>query len=642
MINLKKISNKKSQLYGLSAFIYAIAIAVMLIVGVMGISKDYQTRSTAGQYRFYSVVATKNAQIVKSLLDQERSFVVDKALYFTGAYGGYNPYSEMFYTRNCSAYGCDDGASCNLCPDSYEEETVYCSHDLGGKCVYEEDGVEIPVSVDDGVKVYIEKLEDCGIRNVDTSFVPEKRLPYWSGSDCIPPPSRLENVFKTLAGDLLGEPDQRIIMPLQAGSDEIRTFNYKMKLNRFNDDGVIDVNWLPLGVDELRISIPPRPEAPVVDYSFSVFAKTVKETQFFDIYEKAVQIAEGEMDSKMVRNLPGKVGFSVKTGEVNSSGTYENINPVDYNPFKGLAGHIFKSDAEKYGTAAEIVTDYGVASFGGICSETTSVCEGFDSEGGPGSVGGERVDVRECIEDIISSTTKKDYPTTCTANVKVDDKITITEFVGCDSGDTLEDSYDDKVMKCIVSRVAYMKGNEFLAESEEEEFVVKTLPVEFNISLNSMSTKTKEYKTNCRDLDPVDVDTPFPITAAGTAPETPDPEDFPDLPEQGDSGTVGWVDDSMDYDDDGWTDCSETVGGVDMAREFCKCEGYDEIYDNGNNACYNSYITPGNLGGWISEPYPIRWSLEISDNCEYSQVDGTQSWGQATTIIKCGQEGETE
>ena len=83
-----KRPHKKAQVYGLSAFIYALAIAVVLLVGLIGMSKDFETKSQAATYRHYTSIITKNAETLKKEMEQERAHALDKALYLTAAHGG--------------------------------------------------------------------------------------------------------------------------------------------------------------------------------------------------------------------------------------------------------------------------------------------------------------------------------------------------------------------------------------------------------------------------------------------------------------------------------------------------------------------------------------------------------------------------
>jgi hypothetical protein len=113
---MKTIHNKKAQIYGLSAFLYALAIAIILIVGLLGMTKEFETKSEASLYRFNAVLASKTADTVKKIMEQERSYALDKAFYITGAYGGYSSYKDIVNAGNCTyavcAKNCPSGFAC--------------------------------------------------------------------------------------------------------------------------------------------------------------------------------------------------------------------------------------------------------------------------------------------------------------------------------------------------------------------------------------------------------------------------------------------------------------------------------------------------------------------------------------------------
>lgn len=132
-----KIS-KKAQLYGLSIFIYSIAIAIILIIGLVGLTREIEVYSHAGLQRHQAMTLTKNAEMIRTLIDQERSYAVDRALFYTGAYGGYSTGDLL-----------EDGDA------------------------------------------------SCGVRVMNIEHVGEKEVPYWinANSDCVPTDRKVREVF---------------------------------------------------------------------------------------------------------------------------------------------------------------------------------------------------------------------------------------------------------------------------------------------------------------------------------------------------------------------------------------------------------------------------------------------------------------
>ena len=232
--------NKKSQVYGLSAFIYAIAIAIILIIGLIGLSKEYEMKSSAGLYRFSSVIVTKNAEIIKKLMDQERGYAIDKSLFITAAFGGYSPDVDLILNTTTGTYP------------------------------------KVP----------------CGAKINPVAYMGEKVVPYWKkyGTLCVPTVDyMMDNTFTEFAGSVFVNPSQLLSGSISAATRTVLNMQYKLQINNINEtSGIIETSWfVNMDQDAIKLTAPPPPDKPVVEYSFKPFIHIFSNTEFFNVYREA-------------------------------------------------------------------------------------------------------------------------------------------------------------------------------------------------------------------------------------------------------------------------------------------------------------------------------------------------------------------
>ncbi len=460
---------KKSQLYGLSGFIYAIAIAVMLIVGVMGISKDYEERSSAGMYRFYSLTAAKNAELIKKMFEQERSYVIDESLFFIGAYGGYH-FKDFLPTDNCTAAAL---GGCNICPSG-----SYCDNTLD-RCVDDSGKIVAP---DPNVICYPGDLNKCGFKEIDVSYIPEKFAPYWTSQDCIPTVDEMKKNFENIAGQMFAEPDQNIIVPIATTAGKPIGFNYILHLERFGEGEVV-ADWFPQGFPKITLSMPPRPAKPVAVYDFEIFVHNEKKTEFFDLYEAAKSLSDssnGFLFNRLSRYLPSNIDQKYLTKKVNETAEiHYSTDSFDEAPFRVLAKEILLETPTIFGNPKVVLSD-------SHCAHLKSFCKNPDDE-------------TDCLNEVINDISKVYGGLPCTVLLELKENyVTIKGFVGCNSGNDL----DDTMMRCIMSRVASSRnlvvGTPFSPPGTEyENYNINIRPIDFNITLSAMGSTYKYYNTSC-------------------------------------------------------------------------------------------------------------------------------------------------
>jgi len=250
------MKNKRSQVYGLSAFIYAIAIAIILIIGLIGLSKEYDLKSAAGLYRFDSVLTTKTAEILKKIMDQERGYAVDKSLFITGAFGGYSPDVDLIN-------GC--GSSCN---------SYYCAP-----------GCFPNVKSSSG---------PCGAIINDITYMGEKIVPRWNyyGKICTPSIDyMISKTFMEFASQRFLNPSDLLVNAMSAATQSPLNLQYQMQLNSINDtSGIIETSWYSPSQAEIVLKVPA--DNPIIEYSFKPFVHIYSNTNFFKIYRAAALFAE--------------------------------------------------------------------------------------------------------------------------------------------------------------------------------------------------------------------------------------------------------------------------------------------------------------------------------------------------------------
>jgi len=239
----------KGQVYGISAFMYAIAIAVVLIIGVMGLSKEFETNANAGAFRFSSIMAARSGEQVKQLLDQERGYVIDKSFFSLGAFGGYLP-SDLLC--NTSIDGCK---SCDK-PKCYP-------------------------NVNDSNGQY------CGIIQVNVPFLGEKYVPYWNnlGTNCKPSMDAIIDRFSIYAGQYFRQPSESFRNAFISVLGEPLFYAYNLRILNYNEDkGTIETTWSSTS-DKITLKFPL--DKPDVEYSFEPFVHTYSKTDFFKLYKEA-------------------------------------------------------------------------------------------------------------------------------------------------------------------------------------------------------------------------------------------------------------------------------------------------------------------------------------------------------------------
>lgn len=232
---MKKPINKKAQVYGLSSFIYALAIAVILLIGLIGMSKDFETKSQAASYRYGATLVTRNAETIKKVIEEERNYALDKSVFVAGTSGGVR-------------------------------ETVLTPWACGSKI------------------------------NQSITYLPEYGITYWQkyGKTCIPTDQQTIDSILYYAENVFSKPDQTIITALSNAAGKDYNFDYVMKVVNYSKT-MFEVNWFAKGtvtedgvttpLEKISFTYPPGDET--IEYSFDPFVHTNSETTIFKIKSEA-------------------------------------------------------------------------------------------------------------------------------------------------------------------------------------------------------------------------------------------------------------------------------------------------------------------------------------------------------------------
>ncbi|MCD6547822.1 MAG: hypothetical protein J7K22_04705 [Nanoarchaeota archaeon] len=376
--------NVKAQIYGVSTFIYTIAIAIVLIIGMIGLSKDIEAASQAGFYRFSALSAVKNAELLKKLMDEERQYAVDKALFITGAFGGYST-KDLVPIKNCTICKntCPQDTSC--IDDPSNPNYGYCV-DADGNTVEPEDCYP--------------KFQACGKLDVEISFLGEKQLPNWKryGNKCIPTEEQVFETFRDYIDTMFSSPDERVINSIAAATLQPVFFNYYLDFNYTKDvsEDVIQTRWYPIGQIINMIKYPPK--NPVVEYEFSPYVHLYTKTPFKKLYSESKNIVENNEFNWLLndpKNSPIPtvidVDFSIKKH-------YKDGTEVTYN-----------STTPSYGEALLNYIDSNETLYP---TNRPNYCSGYQK-------GSNLLD--DCTVHVINSNGKliiKDFSSNCNSNTK--------------------------------------------------------------------------------------------------------------------------------------------------------------------------------------------------------------------------------
>jgi hypothetical protein len=267
---------RKSQAYGISIFIYSIAIAILLIIGMIGISKQIDLYSADVLYKQIAVGAVDAVEGIKNLLSSERAYMVEKALYLSADFSGY-PYLKLTLEGNGE-----------------------------------------------------DKVTRCGVSNVGVDFIPEKVVPYFKDDKCIPGWDSIVNSIKSNLRSFSNlQPSIAQALLVSQGIDLSNAgYVFSMDTSDLDDKGVIHTKWV-LNTGKLHFVFPNR-YTDIVEYSMPTLIELDTKTNIKKLYDSMKSfVSNRELDNYL--NTPGESPIPIiidKDGRIN--------NPPREEPFRDL------------------------------------------------------------------------------------------------------------------------------------------------------------------------------------------------------------------------------------------------------------------------------------------------------------------
>jgi len=254
--------------------------------------------------------------MIKQSVDQERRYVTDKAMYFVGSFGGYNPVYDLIKLPRCTDFGYEE-YSLSLCLDGSGNKIDICEiagglRNENGKCV-DADNNEIYL-ID---YYYTRETTSCGFATgpFDTSvgsteFLPEREfgVPYWKDqtTTCIPTEQEVVYNFVDIVNSYY-EMDDSFVESINArypGSVQVeRKFYFTLDGYDKTDGKWIEYSWHPVDDTPMTLFDGPTEEESTVVYEAPYFVNSKSDTPFIDLYRTAKQFVELGGFDYIVRDL---------------------------------------------------------------------------------------------------------------------------------------------------------------------------------------------------------------------------------------------------------------------------------------------------------------------------------------------------
>ena len=483
----------RSQIYGILGLMYTLAIGILLVVALVGTSKQFAWKSSAPLYKFSMIELSSNVQKVKTFLSEERVYAADKALFYVGAFGGYSTISDMSPKFDAKMCGCPSGSKLiNINGDSCSstDKECYCENTSTGGFV------QPNMCFGSGLDV---KMLDKSF----WTYIPEKYFVYWyNGTNEIPPKKKIKETAEEYLNSLFPIPDPIISIPLELLGVKM-DFKYITKIDDFSDK-YVDVEWIPIGENSLIFNFPFN--HPFIEYMMKLAMKTKVKNNLFALYKKSANFVKNKKFNSVFNN-PSKGILPIVIDEnyvVNYTkeelGTYYcnystsdrpdgnpkcSVNSVNVNNLQPMVALVYYIDKNYWDTSPT----YNTSNMGSNCSSCSSKPDylSLNENDLEGSL--------PCTAEI-NSTIKDGYVV-----------FRIDKFYGCQKNGNLNTNLTC-MMCAIVSEInkdigGQIKNTYTLQHSSweyenslsDKNYAIKMVPLEkFNISLNSIDTKTHVWK----------------------------------------------------------------------------------------------------------------------------------------------------
>ena len=484
----------RAQIYGILGLMYTLAIGILLVVALVGTSKQFTWHSSAPMYKLAMSELSVDVQRVRTFLSQERVYAADKALFYTGAFGGYSTFHDLVPKLDAKVCGCPPGAkevNVNNNPCSASDTKCYCNE--SGKLV------EPNMCFVSG-----NKRLDVGIINSSLwNVFPEKYFVYWyNKTPDIPSEEKIKNTSEEYMDYLFPLPDPRISIPLELLGVQM-DFSYVTKIVNFSND-YVDIEWIPIGENSIILNFPLN--HPIVNYMMKVAMRTKIRNNLFGLYKFSSNFVKNEkfniifddvskgilptvIDENYVINYTkkdiGSYYCNYSTSDRPQTKYVCSMKKVNVNNLKPMVALVYYVD--KYYWDSNPGSAYYTPKMGngcGSCKKPTNYLSLSETD------------------------LNKSLPCTAEINSTIKNGIVqfrIDKFYGCENNNNLNTNLTC-MMCAIVSKMNKDVGGskvdittststwKYENSLSNEDYAIKMLPLEkFNITLNNVEVKTHNW-----------------------------------------------------------------------------------------------------------------------------------------------------
>lgn len=316
--------SKKGQEFAISTIIYALIIIIAVLTASFGIHKQFTAQSQSAMYRLNALRLMEQAEMIKQSVDQERRYMTDKAMYFVGSFGGYDPVYDLARLPKCTENGYQE-YSLSLCIDDQGNKIDICEivggmrcqsiavqadciakaphcEWVGGKCTSEistcVDTAGNLVSQLDLYKTRANLEQQCGISTGpydetkdEEKFLPEREfgVPYWKKGEqtCIPTEQDVLDNFVDIVNSYY-KMDNSFVESINArypGSVQIkRNFYFTLDDYDKSEGKWIEYSWHPVDDTPIKLFDGPTENESTVIYESPYFVNAKSDTPFVNLY----------------------------------------------------------------------------------------------------------------------------------------------------------------------------------------------------------------------------------------------------------------------------------------------------------------------------------------------------------------------
>ncbi len=233
--------------------LYAIAIGILIVIAVVGTSKQMSYQSSAPLYKMTLYLVSTSLQKLNLWYNQERAYAIARGAFLASAFGGRMP-KELNPVANATL--------CGGCKKGYDDKDGVCVNDNDASDTY------IPTCYLDRNNKIIH-VEDLPKQYY--YILPEKKVVYWYYDKNISPTydEYMESV-KYYIKNIYTQPDPLMAVELSLLGVSFTDLKYDVILNdtKSKNNEYLIAHWIPIGKSYVIINYPP--DKPTISYGFNL------------------------------------------------------------------------------------------------------------------------------------------------------------------------------------------------------------------------------------------------------------------------------------------------------------------------------------------------------------------------------------